>query len=72
MALPKGKAVLNLYCNDIFETGQISPAHPLPDANVTNHYSCFRELGVSFHIIQVRRFIRKRGRSGYVAVQMIV
>lgn len=44
----KGKAVLNLYCNDIFETGQISPRIRFQTQNVTNHYSCFRELGVSF------------------------
>lgn len=44
----KGKAVLNLYCNDIFETGQISPRIRFMTQNVTNHYSCFRELGVSF------------------------
>ena len=44
----KGKAILNLYCNDIFETGQISPRIRFRTQNVTNHYSCFRELGVSF------------------------
>ena len=44
----KGRAVLNLYCNDIFETGQISPRIRFQTQNVTNHYSCFRELGVSF------------------------
>ena len=44
----KGKAVLNLYCNDIFETGQISPRIRFQTQNVTNRYSCFRELGVSF------------------------
>lgn len=44
----KGRAILNLYCNDIFETGQISPRIRFKTQNVTNHYSCFRELGVSF------------------------
>ena len=44
----KGKAILTLYCNDIFETGQISPRIRFKTQNVTNHYSCFRELGVSF------------------------
>ena len=44
----KGKAILNLYCNDIFETGQISPRIRFQTQNVTNHYSCFREFGVSF------------------------
>lgn len=42
------KAILNLYCNDIFETGQISPRIRFATQNVTNHYSCFREVGVSF------------------------
>ena len=44
----KSKAVLNLYCNDIFETGQINPRIRFKTQNVTNHYSCFREFGVSF------------------------
>ena len=44
----KNKAILNLYCNDIFETGQISPRIRFKTQNVTNHYSCFREFGVSF------------------------
>lgn len=43
----KGKAILNLYCNDIFETGQISPRIRFKTQNVTNNYSCFREFGVS-------------------------
>ena len=44
----KGKAILNLYCNDIFETGQIKPRIRFGTQNVTNHYACFREIGVSF------------------------
>lgn len=44
----KSKAVLNCYCNDIFETGQISPRIRFMTQNVTNRYSCFREFGVSF------------------------
>ena len=44
----KGKAVLNLYCNDIFETGQIKPRIRFGTQNVTNDYTCFREIGVSF------------------------
>lgn len=47
-SLAKGKAIVNLYCNDIFETGQISPYIRFGTQNVTNHYSCFREFGVSF------------------------
>lgn len=43
----KNKAILNLYCNDIFETGQISPRIRFETQNVTNHYSCYREFGVS-------------------------
>ncbi len=43
----KGKAILNLYCNDIFETGQIKPRIRFGTQNVTNDYSCFREFGVS-------------------------
>lgn len=44
----KGKAILNLYCNDIFETGQIKPRIRFGTQNVTNDYACFREIGVSF------------------------
>lgn len=47
-AFAKGKAVLNIYCDDVFETGQISPRIRFRTQNVTNHYSCFREWGVSF------------------------
>lgn len=43
----KNKAILNLYCNDLFETGQISPRIRYQTQHVTNHYSCFREFGVS-------------------------
>lgn len=43
----KGKGILNLYCNDIFESAQISPRIRFKTQNVTNHYSCFREFGVS-------------------------
>lgn len=44
----KGKALLTLRCNDIFETQQISPLIRFATQNVTNHYSSFREFGVSF------------------------
>lgn len=43
-----GKALLTLRCNDIFETQQISPLIRFATQNVTNHYSSFREFGVSF------------------------
>lgn len=42
-----GKAILNLYCNDLFETGQISPQIRFKMQHVTNIYSCFREFGIS-------------------------
>lgn len=44
----KGKALLTLRTNDIFETKQISPRIHFATQNVTNNYSCFREFGVSF------------------------
>lgn len=44
----KGKALLTLRCNDIFETGQISPFIRYATQNVTNTYSSFREFGISF------------------------
>ncbi|WP_291530721.1 outer membrane beta-barrel family protein [Bacteroides sp. UBA939] len=43
-----GKSILNLYCNDIFETGQIKPRIRFGTQHVTNNYSCFREFGISF------------------------
>lgn len=43
-----GKALLTLRCNDLLETGQISPRIYYAMQNVTNHYSAFREFGVSF------------------------
>ena len=42
-----GKALLTLRCNDLLETGQISPRIYYAMQNVTNHYSAFREFGVS-------------------------
>lgn len=44
----RSKAILHLYCNDLFETGQISPRIRFRTQHVTNRYSCFREFGVSF------------------------
>lgn len=43
----KDKALITLRCNDIFETGQISPRIGYITQNVINNYSCFREFGVS-------------------------
>ena len=42
-----GKALLTLRCNDLLETGQISPRIYYAMQNVINHYSAFREFGVS-------------------------
>lgn len=47
-AFAKGKAVLHLYCNDIFETSQIDPYIRYGNQWVDNDYSCFRQWGVSF------------------------
>lgn len=44
----KGKALLTLRYNDIFETAQISPRIDFATQNVTNTYACFREFGISF------------------------
>lgn len=41
------RAVVNLYCNDLFETSQISPRIRFGTQQVTNRYSCFRETGIS-------------------------
>ena len=43
-----GKALFTFRCNDLFETAQISPRIRYATQNVTNHYSAFRELGISF------------------------
>ncbi|MDR0962227.1 MAG: outer membrane beta-barrel protein [Mediterranea sp.] len=42
-----GNGIINLYANDLFETGGISPRIRYKTQNVTNHYSTFREVGVS-------------------------
>lgn len=47
-AFAKGKAVLQLYCNDIFETSQIDPYIRYANQWVDNDYSCFRQWGASF------------------------
>jgi hypothetical protein len=44
----KGKAIVMLRCNDIFETAQISPRIRYATQNVTNNYTSFREFGISF------------------------
>lgn len=47
-AFMKGKAILNLYGDDLFETGQISPRIRFRTQHVTNRYACFREFGIAF------------------------
>ena len=42
------RAVLRLYCNDLLETQKIAPRIRYHTQHVTNRYSCFREVGVSF------------------------
>ncbi len=42
------QATLRIYCNDVFETGGISPRIRYATQNVTNRYSKFREAGLSF------------------------
>ena len=42
------RAVLRLYGNDLFETQKIAPRIRYHTQHVTNRYSCFREVGVSF------------------------
>ncbi|MBC8594584.1 outer membrane beta-barrel protein [Oscillospiraceae bacterium N12] len=44
----KGKALLTVRCNDIFETSQVSPRINFETQNVINNYSCFRQFGISF------------------------
>lgn len=46
-AFAKGNAVLNLYCNDIFETSAITPTCRWAGQNLTTTFSCFRAVGVS-------------------------
>ncbi len=47
-AFAKQRAILELYCNDLFETSGVNPQIRFKGQNLTNTYSCFRELGVSF------------------------
>lgn len=47
-AFAKGNAVVNLYCNDIFETSMIAPECRWAGQNVTTTFGCFRTVGVSF------------------------
>ncbi len=47
-AFAQQRAIIELYCNDLFETSGINPQIRFKGQNVTNTYSCFRELGISF------------------------
>ncbi|MDR1003902.1 MAG: outer membrane beta-barrel family protein [Prevotellaceae bacterium] len=44
----KGNGIVKLYGNDLFETAQIDPRMRFRTQHVTNNYSCYREIGVSF------------------------
>ena len=43
-----GKASLNLFAQDVFETSMISPRIHYDNQWVKNTFSCYRQLGVSF------------------------
>ncbi len=43
-----GKASLNLFAQDVFETSMISPQIRYANQWVKNTFSCYRQLGVSF------------------------
>ena len=43
-----GKASLNLFAQDVFETSMISPQIRYANQWVKNSYSCYRQLGLSF------------------------
>lgn len=47
-AFAKGKAIVTLYCNDIFESSQIDPYIHFANQWVENNYSCYRQWGASF------------------------
>lgn len=47
-AFARGNAVLNVWCNDIFETSSIAPECRWAGQNLTTRFSCFRAAGVSF------------------------
>lgn len=46
-AFARGDAVLNVWCNDIFETSMIAPECRWAGQNLTTRFSCFRAAGVS-------------------------
>ena len=43
-----GRAILNLFALDVFQTSKISPQIRYANQWVKNTYSCYRQLGVSF------------------------
>ena len=47
-AFAKGNCILSAWCKDIFETQGIDPQIRYGRQWVTNDYSCFRSLGLSF------------------------
>ncbi|MDD7317806.1 MAG: outer membrane beta-barrel family protein [Prevotella sp.] len=42
------RAILSLYCNDIFETSKINPRIDFMGQNLKMNFSCYREFGLSF------------------------
>ncbi|MCI6160094.1 MAG: signal protein, partial [Prevotellaceae bacterium] len=42
------RAVLRLYCNDLFETSGINPAIDFKGQNMRMNFSCYRMFGASF------------------------
>lgn len=46
-AFSKGNAILNLYCNDIFETQMITPVCRWAGQDLKTTFSCFRTFGLS-------------------------
>lgn len=43
-----GRAILNLFALDVFQTSKISPQIRYANQWVKNTFSCYRQLGISF------------------------
>lgn len=46
-AFAKGNAILNLYCNDIFQTMMITPECTWSGQQLRTEFSCYRTIGMS-------------------------
>ena len=44
----KEKAIIKLYCNDLFETSSINPNINYCGQNLNMKFSCYRQMGISF------------------------